>query len=377
MKPNRLPLAFACCLLAVCTAGWAARAVLAAEHPQQPAGLPTEDAKIRVGVKVLEPFVFLDAKAGSPIGFSIDLWNAIAADMGAQYEWVLSESVNQLLTDVGSGKIDAALSAISMTPQREGMVDFTYPYFESGLQIMIRDPQEASTVNLTGIFFSSILLKMLGVGLVALIIMAHLIWLFEMRSNPNMPQSYLKGIWDSIWWALRMLIKQEYLDAGMPARPLKRLFVMAYMVFGIVLIAEFTATITTSQTVSQLRPTIDELSDLTGKRVLTMAGSTAEEFLILQEVRHDTVERIDDAFTALLNDETDAIVFDTPVLLFYAQNQGYGQVKVVGPIFQEEDYGIALPTGSPLRKPINTALLRLHSSGRYDAIYKKWFGATK
>jgi len=285
--------------------------------------------------------------------------------------------MSQLIDDVRSGKIDAAIAGISMTPQREGLVDFTYPYFESGLQIMIREPSEAGTLNPARIFFPSILFKMLGVGLVLLVVMAHLIWLFEMRSNPNMPRSYLKGVWDSMWWALQMLIKQEYMDAGMPARPIKRLFVMAYMVFGIVLIAEFTAAITTSQTVSQLRPTISELSDLTGKRVLTVGGSTSEEFLMAQEMRYETVERIEDAYAALLDDEADAIVFDAPALLFYAQNQGYGQVKVVGPVFLDEDYGIALPTESPLRKPINTALLRLHSSGRYDSIYKKWFGSTK
>jgi polar amino acid transport system substrate-binding protein len=158
---------------------------------------------------------------------------------------------------------------------------------------------------------------------------------------------------------------------------LKRLFIMAYMIFGVVLIAEFTAAITTSQTVSQLRPEIESLSDLQGKRVLTVAGSTAEEFLAMQEIRYTTVERIEEAFAAIAANESDALVFDAPVLLFYAQHEGYGLVKVVGPIFQEEDYGIALPTGSPLREPINTALLRLHSSGRYTTIYKKWFGATQ
>ena len=174
-----------------------------------------------------------------------------------------------------------------------------------------------------------------------------------------------------------MLIAQEYMDKRMPNNALKRLFVMIWMIFGVVLIAEFTATITTSQTVSQLRPTIESLSDLSGKRVLTVVGSTAEEFLITQEVHHSTVERITDAYEALLDSQADAIVFDAPVLLFYAHNQGYGLVKVVGSIYQEENYGIALPTDSPLREPVNSALLGLQSSGRYNAIYEKWFGPTE
>jgi hypothetical protein len=42
-----------------------------------------------------------------------------------------------------------------------------------------------------------------------------------------------------------------------------------------------------------------------------------------------------------------------------------------GVYFLQEDYGIGLPTGSQLRKPLNSALLRLKSSGHYETIYKK------
>jgi polar amino acid transport system substrate-binding protein len=105
-----------------------------------------------------------------------------------------------------------------------------------------------------------------------------------------------------------------------------------------------------------------------------VAGSTADDFLLTQEIRHATTGTLNAAYDALLSDEADAIVFDAPVLLFYSQNQGYGLVRVVGSIFQEEEYGIALPTSSPLREPINAALLRLKSSGRYDKIYEEWFG---
>jgi ABC-type amino acid transport substrate-binding protein len=85
------------------------------------------------------------------------------------------------------------------------------------------------------------------------------------------------------------------------------------------LIAERTAAITAYQTVSRLRPTIEGLSDLQGRRVVTVAG----------------------------------------------------------PISQEEDYGIALASGSPLRELVSAALLRLKGSGCYDKIFETWFGATQ
>ena len=48
---------------------------------------------------------------------------------------------------------------------------------------------------------------------------------------------------------------------------------------------------------------------------------------------------------------------------------------MVGSIFEEETYGIALPTGSPLRKPINEALLKLKQDGTYEELYNKWFSS--
>jgi polar amino acid transport system substrate-binding protein len=372
MKFCRLPVATAFLLTVLFAAGWVGRTVQAA--PLKKAH--TDSTILRVGIKPLEPFVFID-EDGTPSGFSIDLWKAIAADLGIQYEWIPATTVNELIDDLQSGRIDVAIAGISMTPERESLVDFTYPYFESGLQIMVPENPDASSVNLPSIFFSSSVIRMLGVGLVLLFFMANLIWLMEKRSNPGMPKSYTAGVWDGLWWGLTMLLRHEYLDKAKPNGLWKRLFAMGSMVVGIVLIAEFTAAITASQTVSQLRPTIESLSDLQGRRVLTVAGSSADDFLITQELRHTTVETINEAYDALLNDGTDAIVFDAPVLLFYSHNQGYGLVRVVGPIFQEEDYGIALPTGSPLREQINAALLRLKSSGRYDKIYEKWFGLIK
>jgi len=45
-------------------------------------------------------------------------------------------------------------------------------------------------------------------------------------------------------------------------------------------------------------------------------------------------------------------------------------------IFAHEDYGIAFPTGSALRKKVNTTLLEMRADGSYDRIYEHYFGAT-
>ncbi len=42
-------------------------------------------------------------------------------------------------------------------------------------------------------------------------------------------------------------------------------------------------------------------------------------------------------------------------------------------MFHTEDYGIALPLGSPWRKRVNAALLQMREDGTYQRLYEKWF----
>ena len=63
-----------------------------------------------------------------------------------------------------------------------------------------------------------------------------------------------------------------------------------------------------------------------------------------------------------------------PVLQHYASKTGKGKVKVVGLLFEEQNYGIAIQVGSPYREEINIALLKLIESGEYEDLRNKWFG---
>jgi ABC-type amino acid transport substrate-binding protein len=46
---------------------------------------------------------------------------------------------------------------------------------------------------------------------------------------------------------------------------------------------------------------------------------------------------------------------------------------MIGGIFTRENYGIALPTGSALRKKINATLLDITADGTDDELYSKYF----
>ncbi len=71
--------------------------------------------------------------------------------------------------------------------------------------------------------------------------------------------------------------------------------------------------------------------------------------------------------------QADAVVFDSPVLLYYAAHEGKGKVNLVGPVFRKESYGIIFPQNSPYRRHVDNALLTLKENGTYQRLYDKWF----
>jgi polar amino acid transport system substrate-binding protein len=143
----------------------------------------------------------------------------------------------------------------------------------------------------------------------------------------------------------------------------------------VIIIAYFTAAATSNLTVKKIQGAVGGPDDLPGKRVVSVSGSTAADWLRDHGIVHNDVAAIDEAYAVLTRGDADAIVYDAPVLQYHALHEGKGKLEVVGPIFNREDYGIAQPPGSPLRKAINLTLLQIRADGTYQRLYNKWFGA--
>jgi ABC-type amino acid transport substrate-binding protein len=70
-------------------------------------------------------------------------------------------------------------------------------------------------------------------------------------------------------------------------------------------------------------------------------------------------------------------VRDAPVLEWYDNAHPELPITEVGPVFKPEKYGFALPTGSPLTRPISEAILRLKDNGVLDTLRDRYFGTTR
>jgi len=159
----------------------------------------------------------------------------------------------------------------------------------------------------------------------------------------------------------------------MPRLWLARVIAVLWMFTGVVFVAFYTAQLAATLTVQQIQGGINGPDDLKGKRVATTRGSTAAAVLRELNAQVQEVERIDEAYQILLAGDVDAVVFDSPVLLYYAANDGKGRVHMVGSPFRKEDYGIVFQPKSQLRRQVNNALLVLREDGTYQQLYDKWF----
>jgi polar amino acid transport system substrate-binding protein len=327
---------------------------------------------LNVGTRVgIPPFVF--EENGQLTGFSIELWQKIAGELGVQSKLIKNSNIADLLTSVGEGKADLGIAAISITSGREEKFDFSYPMFESGLQIMVMAKGNSrNTPNLLTLFFSPELLQLFGIMVLIVLIPAHIVWFSERGRDGGMEisRSYFPGIFQACWWSASTLATQA---DSMPKALIGRIVAVIWMFTSVVFVAYFTATVTTSLTVQQLSGTIQGPSDLPGKIVATTRGSTSAKFLSDRNIQKLEFTNIDNAYESLLKGEANAVVFDSPVLLYYTSHEGKGKVQVVGEVFQKENYGIVFATNSPLRKPINNALLTLQEKGVYQELYNKWF----
>ncbi|BCL37974.1 transporter substrate-binding domain-containing protein [Nostoc sp. MS1] len=341
---------------------------------QQPTTQQSQQSLV-VATRAIPPFVFDDK--GKLSGFSIDLWRSIASEIGAKFKFEEYANVADLLSAVENGKANAGIAAISITAERQQKFDFSLPMFSGGLQILVRNSKinSGGAPDILSLLFSVTLLQVIGLAVLLTVIAAHIIWLSERHHKESIvDKSYFPGIFKACWWAAATLATQA---DEMPKGIISRVLAVMWMFAGVVFVAYFTAAATTSLTVQQLQADIQSVNDLPGKLVATTTGSTAAAYLKENKIPILEVAKIEQAYDALDKKKADAVVFDAPVLLFYAANQGQGKVEVVGSVFREENYGIVLPNNSPYRKSINRALLELKENGTYQVLYDKWFGVKK
>ena len=206
-----------------------------------------QDSYVVVSDTSFVPFEFYED--GEYVGFDIDLINAVADEVGFEIE-METTNFDGIIPGLQTGSFDIAIAGISIREDRKESVDFSDPYYESGLSIGV-----------------------------------HI-------DNDD----------------------------------------------------------------------IHDIDDLEGKTIATRLGSTSADYIEenIEDAEANQYEQLDQAYLAVENGSVDAILYDAPNVAYYIQTHGEDSLKMVGDLYQAENYGIAISKGQEeLVDAINDALSTL------------------
>jgi len=312
---------------------------------------------------------------GARTGFSIELWQAVATQIKRTATFTPETKFSDMLGKVARAEADAAVANISITAEREEVLDFSHTIFESGLQIMVPATTVGNSVNgvLLSALFSRDLMIFIAIAFLMIFCGGMLMWQFERRAQPYFDRPASEAMFPSFWWALNLLVNGGF-EERVPRTFFGRIFGVMLVLSSLFIVSVFVAKITAVLTVDAIQGSVNSVNDLYGKNVATIDGSTSASYLDARSLDFSVYPDLDTLITAFEAGGIDAVVFDAPILAYYTNARGKDKGQMVGSAFRREAYGFALPAGSPLLEPVNRSLLTLREDGTYDRLYRKYFG---
>lgn len=362
MKPNRVV-----GIIALLIVAWLPGALSA-----QNSGVPRD--KLLVAVIDLPPFA-MKAADGRWEGFGIDLWRAVANEMGVDFELREYGTVGQLADAVVKGQFDVTPVA-AVTSDREIFLDFSNHYYRSGIAIAVGAERAGyGWLRFVDRFVSLQFLTVIGSLVLLWLTAGTLVWLFEGRRNRAMfGDGPVKGLGHGIWWAAVTMTTVGYGDKS-PVTLGGRIVAIIWMLASIILISSVTAAITTSLTVSELSGKVRGSRDLPTVRVGSVAQSEAQNYLVKKGIAAFPFKNEWDGLQALVDAKIDAFVFDESVLKYLARTQFTAQVHVLPETFDHYFVSMSMPQGSPIREPLNRAILKILDSNEWKNLVEQYFGS--
>jgi ABC-type amino acid transport substrate-binding protein len=271
--------------------------------------------------------------------------------------------------------VDILVAPLTVTPEREQLVDFGHMFYTTGLGIAV-PPRDARVRWLT-LARAVLTTELLGVvaGLLALLAAAGTgIWLLERRRNrAAFGGSPLAGIGSGFWWSTVTFATVGYGDK-VPITLAGRLLAIAWMLASTVLVSAFTGFVTAHIAVGHLDQ-IRGRADLPNFRIAVVAGSAGEDYMRREGLPARSYDSLEAAMRAVGRQEADGLVHAEAVLRYTAGRDFPGRLRVLAEVLERDYYAFAVPPGSPLRDWLNLAQLRVTSQPAWRAIQRRYLGS--
>uniref|UniRef100_A0A8C1KW86 Glutamate receptor n=2 Tax=Cyprinus carpio TaxID=7962 RepID=A0A8C1KW86_CYPCA len=372
---------------------------------------------VKVVTLLEDPFVMVAENIlGQPKrykGFSIDVLDALAKILGFKYDiyqvadskygsQLPNGSWNGMIGELINKRADLAVSAITITPERENIVDFSKRYMDYSVGILHRKPEEK--INIFSLFapFDLAVWACIAAAIPVVGVLIFLLTRMQMLRSQNPPgahhnSSMSNSLHSAIWIVYGAFVQQGG-DSVVGSVAL-RIVMGSWWLFTLIVCSSYTANLAAFLTVSRMDNTIRTFQDLA--RQMDYAYGTVRDSAVYDYFRAKGTNPLeqDSTYTELWrtiskNNGQDysvsspsegirkakkgpyAFLWDMAVVEYAALTDDDCTITVAGNSMSSKGYGIAMQHGSPYRDLISQKILELQEKGDLDVLKQKWWPRT-
>ncbi|XP_070811316.1 glutamate receptor ionotropic, NMDA 2A [Pituophis catenifer annectens] len=330
-------------------------------------------------------------KLSRTIKFTYDLYLVINGKHGKKInnEW------NGMIGEVVKKQAVMAVGSLTINGERSEVVDFSVPFVETGISVMVS--RSNGTVSPSAFLepFSASVWVMMFVML--LVVSAIAVFIFEYFSpvgyNRNLAQgkdahgpSFTIG---KAVWLLWGLVFNNSVPVQNPKGTTSKIMVSVWAFFAVIFLASYTANLAAFMIQEEFVDQVTGLSDKKFQQPYAYSppfrfgtvpnGSTERNIRNNYKEMHAYMVKynqkgVEDALVSLKTGKLDAFIYDAAVLNYKAgRDEGCKLVTIgSGYIFATTGYGIALQKGSPWKRAIDLALLQFVGDGEMEELETLW-----
>ncbi|KAH1143982.1 hypothetical protein GYH30_034280 [Glycine max] len=328
-------------------------------------------------------FVSKDKNPPGVRGYCIDVFEAAInlLPYPVPREYILfgpgnrNPSYDDLASQVALNNYDAAVGDVTIVPNRTRFLDFTQPYMESGLVVVVPVKEIKSS---PWSFLKPFTAQMWCVTGAFFIFVGTVVWILEHRHNPEFRGRPRKQLMTVFWFSFSTMFfsHRENTVSG-----LGRLVLIIWLFVVLIINSSYTASLTSILTVQQLSSQIEGIDSLISgtQPIGIQEGSFARKYLTeelnIQPSRIVTLKNMEAYIDALEKGPKDggvvAVVDELPYIEILMSSTNC-KFRTVGQEFTKSGWGFAFQRDSPLAVDMSTAILQLSENGDLQKIHDKW-----
>ncbi|XP_052755262.1 glutamate receptor ionotropic, kainate 2 isoform X5 [Galleria mellonella] len=341
-------------------------------------------------------------------GYAIDLIHEISKILGFNYTFKLAPdgrygSYNRetkewdgMIRELLEQRADVAIADLTITYDREQVVDFTMPFMNLGISVLYRKPIKQPP-NLFS-FLSPLSLDVwiymatayLGVSVLLFILARFSPYEWDSPRNCLDEPPVLENqftLLNSLWFTIGSLMQQGSDIA--PKAVSTRMVAGMWWFFTLIMISSYTANLAAFLTVERMDSPIESAEDLAKQTKIKYGalkgGSTAAFF---RDSNFSTYQRMwsfmesarPTVFTSSNKEGEERVMRGKGSYAYLMESTTIEYVverncdlTQVGGMLDSKGYGIAMPPNSPYRTAISGAVLKLQEEGKLHILKTKWW----